>query len=120
MWTCVADRQLGLRRDCLYQEKEMQFNCELLTFFGKLLTNYFYFSEVQTGFATNHDGGDDGDRGHGHVCFLHGDGVYIDARQGDDGVHGDAGRGRRDFFPQGNRDGDLYDGHDLSERRGLI
>lgn len=66
-----------------------------------------------------HDGGDDGDRGHGHVCFLHGDGVCIDARHGDDGAHGDAGRGRRDIFPRGNRDGDLDDVHDLSERRGL-
>lgn len=83
MLTSVADRQLGLRRDC-------------------------------------HGGGDDGDRGHGHVCFLHGDGVYIDARHGDDGVRGDADRGPRDFFPRGNRDGDLYDGHDLFERRGLI
>lgn len=121
MWISVADRQLGLCRDCLYQENKMQLNYELLTFLA-IYTQFFLtiVLEVQTGFATSHDGGDDGDRGHGHVCFLHGDGVCIDARHGDDGAHGDAGRGRRDIFPRGNRDGDLDDVHDLSERRGLI
>lgn len=40
MWISVADRQLGLCRDCLYQENKMQLNYELLTFLA-IYTQFF-------------------------------------------------------------------------------
>lgn len=41
MWISVADRQLGLCRDCLYQENKMQLNYELLTFLA-IYTQFFF------------------------------------------------------------------------------